>query len=205
MDNRSPFASISFGQWVRRRRKALDLSQEELARQVACSLAMVKKVEADGRRPSSLMAERLAESLQVPEQERKAFIQAARAQRSPDRLPPAHASVSLTSEPPPLLPSESTNLPAHLTRLVGREKDLDGAGHLLRDTHTRLLTLTGPGGVGKTRLALQLAADSAPHFPGGVWLVELASIFRPRPGPPAGINRPRAARKTRGSPLWTYS
>lgn len=93
--------SISFGQWVRRRRKALDLTQEELARRVACSLAMVKKIEADARRPSVLMAERLAGCLHISPESRPAFIQSARLQRSPDRLPPAHELPPTAQSPPP--------------------------------------------------------------------------------------------------------
>ena len=66
------------------------------------------------------------------------------------------------------------NLPAQLTPLIGRQEDIDGIGQLLGPE--RLVTLTGSGGVGKTRLALACAAESVDHFPGGVWLVELAGV-----------------------------
>src|SRR5215510_14040284 len=56
----------SFGYWLRRRRKALDLTQDDLARQVACSLETIKKIETDLRRPSRQMAERLADCLAIP-------------------------------------------------------------------------------------------------------------------------------------------
>jgi predicted ATPase/DNA-binding SARP family transcriptional activator len=69
------------------------------------------------------------------------------------------------------------NLPAPLTDLVGRASAVAEAGALL-DT-ARLLTLTGPGGVGKTRLALAVAADRAADFPDGAWLVELAAVRTP--------------------------
>ncbi len=74
---------------------------------------------------------------------------------------------------PPLrsLSSCPGNLPAQLTSFVGRERELTLISDALVDH--RLVTLTGTGGVGKTRLALQLAADRAPHFPAGVWLCEL--------------------------------
>jgi len=66
------------------------------------------------------------------------------------------------------------NLPVQLTSFVGREKELGETCRLLKGTH--LLTLTGPGGTGKTRLALRTAAEVMPDFPDGAWLVELASL-----------------------------
>jgi predicted ATPase len=68
------------------------------------------------------------------------------------------------------------NLPAQRVRLIGREQDLAVAREALLSTPGRLLTLTGTGGCGKTRLALEVAADVLPHFPSGVGLVELAAI-----------------------------
>ena len=71
------------------------------------------------------------------------------------------------------------NLPLQLTSFVGREQELDEVKRLLADT--RLLTLTGTGGAGKTRLALQVAADLLDECPNGVWLVELATLSDPSP------------------------
>src|SRR5512144_388211 len=78
-----------------------------------------------------------------------------------------------------------TNLPLQLTSFIGRERDVDRVEELL--AKTRLLTLTGSGGAGKTRLALQVgggllpgaAARSEPTFPDGIWLVELAPLADP--------------------------
>ena len=66
------------------------------------------------------------------------------------------------------------NLPAELSSFVGREPQLAELRRLLRQS--RLITLTGPGGAGKTRLALRLAVDVMNHYPDGVWLVELAAL-----------------------------
>jgi predicted ATPase/class 3 adenylate cyclase/DNA-binding CsgD family transcriptional regulator len=79
--------------------------------------------------------------------------------------------------PLPSLDSLPNNLPVQLTTFVGRRKELREAAGLLAST--RLLSLTGAGGCGKTRLALQLAADAAESYPGGVWLVELAPVADP--------------------------
>jgi predicted ATPase/class 3 adenylate cyclase len=69
------------------------------------------------------------------------------------------------------------NLPVPVTSFIGRETELAEGKRLLAST--RLLTLTGPGGTGKTRLALQLAADVLDTFPDGVWIVELAALADP--------------------------
>jgi len=69
------------------------------------------------------------------------------------------------------------NLPTQLTSFVGRESDVVDAKRLLE--RTRLLTLTGPGGIGKTRLSLQLAAEVAPSFPDGVYFVPLSAVTDP--------------------------
>ena len=77
------------------------------------------------------------------------------------------------------LPGSHTNLPAPLTPLVGREREVKVLIDLLSRDDVRLLTLTGPGGVGKTRLALHVAARVIEAFPAGVFFVSLASITEP--------------------------
>jgi predicted ATPase/class 3 adenylate cyclase len=70
-----------------------------------------------------------------------------------------------------------TNLPVQPSRFVGRDEELGRVAAAL--AQSRLVTLTGVGGVGKTRLALQAAADALPSFPDGVWLVELGGLIDP--------------------------
>jgi predicted ATPase/class 3 adenylate cyclase len=91
------------------------------------------------------------------------------------------AGDGLATEFPPLrtLENRPTNLPAQPTPLVGRERELGEVRALVRRDDVKLATLTGPGGTGKTRLALQSAADLVDEFPGGVFFVELAPIADP--------------------------
>ncbi len=93
-----------------------------------------------------------------------------------DRLADAPATVP---EPRP------SNLPVQRTKLVGRECETAAVRHLLSREEVRLVTLTGPGGIGKTRLALQLANDIGDKFSGGVCFVSLSAISEPRAIAPA--------------------
>ena len=346
-------STSSFGYWIRRQRKALDLTQQVLAERVGCSLAAIKKIEGDERRPSRQIAERMADALGVPVGQREMFLEVARGLRTVDQLAlarePAVASLpsgtvtflytdiegstqlweqypqamevaharhdqilreaiesnngyvfqvigdefcaafhtvedamraavksqvalhaenwgeasirvrmgihtgkaevqedriyhgyvtlshaqrvmsvghggqvllsfatqelvqdelpegvelrdmgqrqlkdlsrpehlfqlniaGLPSDFPPLntLDSAHHNLPVQLTSFIGREHELSEIKQLLTTTH--LLTLTGPGGTGKTRLSLQLATEVLESFSNGVWLVELAPLANP--------------------------
>ena len=76
----------------------------------------------------------------------------------------------------PLRALFATNLPVPLTPFIGRELEVSEAGALLGRVGVRLVTLTGAGGSGKTRLALQVAGDAADAYPDGIWWVPLAAI-----------------------------
>src|SRR5215216_1629082 len=89
----------SFGYWLRRRRKALDLTQEALAQQVGCSEVTIRKIEADERRPSRQIAERLAAVLAIAVDERPAFLKAARAELGADRLATPVGDVAIRLQP----------------------------------------------------------------------------------------------------------
>jgi predicted ATPase len=87
----------------------------------------------------------------------------------------------LETQFPPLrtLENRPTNLPAQSTPLVGRTAELEAVRGLLDDQDVRLVTLTGPGGTGKTRLALHAAAQAVELFPNGVWFVALEAVQDP--------------------------
>jgi predicted ATPase/class 3 adenylate cyclase len=87
----------------------------------------------------------------------------------------------VTMEFPPVrtLENRPTNLPVQRTAMVGRDEELAGLRELLLRPQVSIVSLTGPGGTGKTRLALQLAAELVDEFPNGVWFVSLSPLRDP--------------------------
>jgi predicted ATPase/DNA-binding XRE family transcriptional regulator len=184
-------ALTSFGAWLRLRRRALDLTQEELAARVGLSASAIRKIESDERRPSREVAELLADGLQVTGEERSAFLRAARGELSVSHSqtlataiatpppPPAPTVVAPAVTPSPTpAPVRRPTLPTPPTPLVGRINELLQINHLLRDPTCRLLTVVGPGGIGKTRVALEAALQQT-GFADGVYFVPLASVSTP--------------------------
>ena len=164
---RDALAEVSFGEWLKRQRKAEGLTQEQLALQVSCSTSALKKIEAEERHPSVQIVGRLAELFKVPQDERAAFLRFARGDwKSAPTLPGRDAPWQNT------IPR--TNVPIPLTSFIGREKEVEELVRLLGEN--RLLTLAGPGGVGKTRLAIQSSNKLLSQFKDGVWWVELAPL-----------------------------
>jgi predicted ATPase/DNA-binding XRE family transcriptional regulator len=161
-----PPRSDRFGQWLREQRRELGLTQEELADKVGCSRALIRKIEAGERTPSLQVAELLASCIQIPAQDQAEFVKFARGTSS--AFPTERT----------ILGSAHTNLPAPLTPILGRDLELEELRHLLGHTE-RLVTLVGPPGIGKTRLAIEAARQAAGRFTHGVYFVDLASVTHP--------------------------
>jgi predicted ATPase/DNA-binding XRE family transcriptional regulator len=155
----------SFGSWLRKQRRALDLSRQAFAEQVGCAEVTLRRIEAGTLKPSKELANLLLEKLGIPEAERPQWIAFAR----------GLSDFPLSSIPisKPLL----TNLPAPLTTFIGREKEQSDIIRLI--SKHRLVTLTGSGGVGKTRLSVKVGEKVLGNYVDGVWLVELASLSNP--------------------------
>ena len=168
--------ATTFGQWLRCRRKGLGLTQAELARKVGCATITVQKIEADERRPSRDMARWLAEAFEIGMSERQRFLRLARAGRT------------LTTRDQAALDRRPTNLPLVLPQLIGRERDLQMARKRLLRDGVRLLSITGPPGVGKTTLSLHLGLEALSAFEDGAFFVPLADAGDP-PAVAAAIAR----------------
>ncbi len=164
----------SFGTWVKRRRKALDLTREQLARQVGCSTSLIFKIETDERRPSRQMAELLSRHLEIPQDQHTLFLKIARQEKNIGSLEAIPAPSPVEARPKP--ERFASSLPIPPTPLVGREHETAMIIRQLRDPACRLLTLTGQGGVGKTRLAIEAAYQLRNDFSDGVFFLSMTGI-----------------------------
>jgi predicted ATPase len=165
---------VSFGHWLKLRRQALRLTQEMLASRVHCSSELIRKIEADARRPSPVIAKRLTEHLGLSPHQQAAFVKVARGELRVDRLPPPMQVPAWPDPDVPVIHSKSLPVPA--TPLIGRQAELAELGALLKNPACRLITIAGPGGMGKTRLALAAATDQAAAFRHGAVYVSFADL-----------------------------
>jgi transcriptional regulator with XRE-family HTH domain len=170
-------SDASFGHWLALRRKVLHLSCVELARRVGCATITLHKIEADERRPSEQIAAKLADQLHVAPQERLTFINVARGELGVNRL----ALPEQIADRPALAPGAPlrTKVPIPPTPLIGRAHDVAAVRDYLTRADVRLLTLSGAPGIGKTRLALQVALELHDAFADGVIFIPLAPIRDP--------------------------
>jgi predicted ATPase/transcriptional regulator with XRE-family HTH domain len=161
--------TFSFGEWVKQRRQSLRRTQREIAAAVYCSVAMIKKIEADERHPSLELAQALATALEIPADQHTIFVKCARGERSVDQLTQPH--------PTPSSPrSFAPPLPQPMTPFIGRQAELTDIATKLNQSNCRLLTLLGPGGMGKTRLAIEAARAIQGDFDDGALFVPLATV-----------------------------
>jgi predicted ATPase/DNA-binding XRE family transcriptional regulator len=186
MDSMEPARGIkrSFGEQLKYYRQAAGLSQERLAEQARLSVQAVSAYEqglrhAPYRETVSLLAVALA--------------------LSPEEAAALEATIPRRRGPVTVADADSaTNVPPPLTTFIGRERELEEVTRLLGAT--RLLTLTGPGGTGKTRLALEVAAGLLDQYQQGVWLVELAPLTDAM-GVPAAVAAALGVREEAGQSL----
>ena len=152
----------AFAERLRSLRERRSLTQEELASRAGLTGKAVGALErGERRRPYPHTIRALADALNLDDGERESLAGAARRPSPPDRGEAVHP------------------LPAPTTPLLGRDAEREEIVALLRSGTTRLLTLTGPGGVGKTSLALDVARTLAPEFPDGAAVAALAPLVEP--------------------------
>lgn len=167
---RLPVAS-DFGRLLRHRRLAAGLSQEALAERARMSAFAISALErGHRRRPQLKTLELLADALHLNGEERARFHAAARCTQ-----PPRNGAVTIGPwSDASTRPVNPNNLPRQVTSLVGRDEDLAKIAPLVR--RHQVVTLVGPGGVGKTRLALRAGEALLEETGDGVWLVELGAF-----------------------------
>ena len=151
----------TFGTLLREFRDRAGLTQEEVAERAGLSVDAIGLLErGERKRPQRFTVERLAAALPLDPDELARFEAAARRRGVEQR-------------------ERALELPFPSTPLIGRERDVEAVERMLRRPATRLVTLTGPGGSGKTRLAIEVATRVAEHFADGVAFVPVTAIRDP--------------------------
>ncbi|HRA01100.1 MAG TPA: helix-turn-helix domain-containing protein, partial [Thermoflexales bacterium] len=174
----------AFGEWLRRRRRERDWTQNELASRTACSPITIRKIEGGDLKPSRQLAEIFARVLEIPQDRVEAFVKFARSGAGDDFLkptPPAQPSAAPAQD----APAPRASLPAQMNELIGRKHDIAALMTLLRQPAVRLVTLTGAPGTGKTRLSIAMGEAFLDEFADGVFFVPLANIVEPEQVVPA--------------------
>jgi non-specific serine/threonine protein kinase len=167
----TPEKFTTFGELLRFLRRKANLTQRELSIAVGYSESQISRLEQNERAPGeATLAARFVPALYIDDEPQwvARLLELGAATHAPE-----------TVAPQPIAEAKPTphNLPNQLTSFIGREKEItEVKQHLLK---VRLVTLTGPGGCGKTRLALQAASGLLDDFRDGVWLIELAPLADP--------------------------
>jgi transcriptional regulator with XRE-family HTH domain len=164
--NQKPAEDLSFGEWLRQRRRMLDLTQQELADQVGCARITLRRIEAGALKPSAELASVLLKKLGAPQDKLERWLQFARGLSAfPKESDRSFARKS------------TTNLSTSPKSFIGRENVRDEVIQLLE--MNRLVTLIGAGGIGKTRLSLQVGEKLLSAHADGIWLVALDPLSDP--------------------------
>ena len=171
----SEHKTMRFASLLRGFRVAAGLTQEALAERSGLGVRSVQGLERAETRPRRETLRHLVDALHLSPEQAMELERAALTVLRPRQVVPLRAGAARGGARPD--PSVRHNLPVQLTSFVGRERALTDLRDRLRSTH--LLTLTGTGGCGKTRLALQVAAAAVDDYVDGVWLVELAGMVEP--------------------------
>lgn len=149
--------TTSFSSHLKAWRHELGLTQAQLGQRVGCSAITIRKLEAGERLPSVQLATLLAQHLRLSGEARSIFVNLARTPNVQHSLPVLARVASSTT-------------------LIGRESDFAEIISLLTDGRTRLITLTGPAGVGKTALARAVSVHAANHYRHGMVWVDLTLL-----------------------------
>jgi predicted ATPase/transcriptional regulator with XRE-family HTH domain len=153
----------AFSAWLRQIRVERGLTQAQLAAAAGCSVSLIRKYESDARRPTRTITLRLAAALQLSDTEQAQFVH-----------------MALNGAAPPPVITATTPLPGWIpappTPIIGREQALAHLVEMLVRAPGRLVTLVGPPGVGKSRLALACASAVDGRFADGIWFIELAAL-----------------------------
>lgn len=143
----------TFGQWLKHQRKSQGFTQSALAERINCAVVTLRKIESNDLRPSQQMVQRILTELAIPTAAQTDLLALARNEQALKR----------------------TNLPTPLTRLIGREYELGRALQSLR-SGTRLVSIVGSPGVGKSRLSLQIASECRAFYPNGCYYLDCAQL-----------------------------
>ncbi len=180
--NNQASSATNFGSYLRHLRLQARLNQRDLAIAVGYSESQISRLEQNQRLPDlSALRARFLPALQLEEESDVAaqLLQLACDARQPNQEPATELGLPLTPGANILPIPTGLAVPTPLTSLINRGQELLSIDTLLEQSSTRLLTLIGPPGIGKTRLSLQIASAMRQRFRDGAWFVPLAPVRDP--------------------------
>ena len=173
----------TFPEVLRRHRHAAGLTQEELAERAHLSERAISDLERGLKAPLRATVRMLTEALALPPAQAQLFDAAARSLTQavrhcnrPTTGAPRTEHMALTRAEQREAARRPTNLPVQRQRLIGRERDANALHEILLGEEACLVTLVGPGGVGKTRLGLEVAGQLVEAHVDGVWMIDLSTV-----------------------------